>query len=267
MKKYCSLFRIQFIAALQYRAAAFAGLFTNCLWGLMQILAYAAFYKADPSAFPMEFSETASYIWMQQAFSQLFFLTLWDNEFPAMIESGAVAYQLARPIDAYTRWYCQSIAKRLAAALLRCWPILIVGFLMPAPYGIVLPPDLFQFVLFLLSVALSVSVVVAFSMLMYITVFYTLSARGMKLVLGQIAEFLSGAYIPLPFFPPDVRRIVELSPFAAMQNMPLRIYSGDMNTVAAFNGILLQLFWLIILVILGRVWMRISLKKVIVQGG
>ena len=71
MRKYYSLFRIRFINGLQYRAAALAGLSTQFAWGIMQILAFSAFYRANPAAFPMEFSNLVSYIWIQQAFGPL----------------------------------------------------------------------------------------------------------------------------------------------------------------------------------------------------
>ena len=75
MKKYLAIFRIRFINALQYRAAALAGMATQFAFGFMFILAFEAFYKVNPDAFPMEFSQTVSYIWIQQAFLALFFLT------------------------------------------------------------------------------------------------------------------------------------------------------------------------------------------------
>ena len=74
MKQYISLFRIRFVNGLQYRAAAFAGLVTQFAWGFMEILAFSAFYHADPAAFPMEFQHLVSYIWIQQAFFAIFFV-------------------------------------------------------------------------------------------------------------------------------------------------------------------------------------------------
>ncbi|MDR2559396.1 MAG: ABC transporter permease, partial [Oscillospiraceae bacterium] len=71
MKTYLSLFRIRFINGLQYRAAALAGLSTQFAWGFMEILAFSAFFRANPAAFPMEFSHLVSYIWIQQAFLAL----------------------------------------------------------------------------------------------------------------------------------------------------------------------------------------------------
>jgi ABC-2 type transport system permease protein len=61
---YMSVFRIRFINSLQYRAVVIALIITRFVWGLMEILAFSAFYRAGPDAFPMEFSQTVSYIWM-----------------------------------------------------------------------------------------------------------------------------------------------------------------------------------------------------------
>ena len=72
MKKYLSFFRLSFTMGLQYRAAALAGIVTQFAWGFLEILVFQAFYQAEPGAFPMTMSATASYVWMQQAFLALF---------------------------------------------------------------------------------------------------------------------------------------------------------------------------------------------------
>ena len=87
------------------------------------------------------------------------------------------------------------------------------------------------------------------------------------MVAGMIGDFFAGSTVPLPFFPAPVRAVAELLPFAAMQNMPLRIYSGNIAGTDALRGILLQVFWLAALLLLGRLCMGRALKKVVVQGG
>ena len=267
MKKYIAIFRIKFINTLQYRAAAIAGLLTQFAWGFMLIFAFHAFYRTDSSAFPMEFSETVSYIWLQQAFLALFATWFYDNDITESISTGSIAYELVRPVDLYYRWFCQSAANRLARALLRCAPILIVALIIPEPYRLSLPPDILQFALFLLSMTLALGVVVAFGMLIYIFTIHTLSANGVKVISAVTSDFLAGAVIPLPFFPGIFGTVAALLPFASMQNMPLRIYSGNIAGADALYGILLQIFWLIALLMLGRIAMSKSLNKVIVQGG
>jgi ABC-2 type transport system permease protein len=124
-----------------------------------------------------------------------------------------------------------------------------------------------QFLLFILSAALSLAVVLSFSMLIYISTFYTLSPQGVRIMAAVLSDFLAGATVPLPFFPEKIRAVAELLPFAAMQNMPLRIYSGNLSGESALRGIALQIFWFLALYILGRFLMKRALKKVVVQGG
>lgn len=267
MKEYLAIFRIRFINGLQYRTAALAGVATQFAWGFMELLAFAAFYRAQPAAFPMEFSQTVSYIWLQQAFLALFMMWFLEADIFGAIADGGIAYELARPVDLYWRWSCHSAASRLAKAVLRCLPILVVALCLPEPFRLHLPGNLGQFALFLISGALCLGVVVAFSLLIYISTFYTLNPMGVRIIFAMLADFLAGSILPLPFFPAPIRFFAELSPFAAMQNMPLRIYSGNIGGIGAAKGIGLQVFWLVALVLIGWLWIKKALGKVVVQGG
>ena len=267
MSAYLSLFRIRFINSIQYRAAAFAGMATQIGWAVMEIFAFAAFYRTNPAAFPMELSQTVSYIWLQEAFLVLFGGLIASNNISEAIETGSIAYELVRPMDIYGRWACQFVAGRFAETGLRCLPILIAAFVAPEPYRLSLPPDIFTFALTLVSAVFAVGVTVGFAMLVYITVIYTLSFRGTRLVFGNLSIFLSGAIVPLPFFPAPVRAVVELLPFAAMQNMPFRIYCGNITGAGVFSGILLQVLWCGALYAAGRAALRRALKRVVTNGG
>ena len=96
-----SYFRMQLIKGLQYRTAAWAGIFPQFFWGFMQIQLYRALYIAHESTFPMAFSGLVSYIWLRQAFLAL--LNTWSYEYELfdMILSGNVALELCRPVGLY----------------------------------------------------------------------------------------------------------------------------------------------------------------------
>jgi ABC-2 type transport system permease protein len=252
---------------LQYRAAALAGVATQFAWGFMLILAHLAFARANPAAYPMEFSQTVSYLWIQQAFLSLFAPWVFDGEIFAAITSGDIAYELVRPMDLYGKWFCHAAASRLARTALRCLPIFAVAFFLPPPFAMALPADLSRLLLFLASAALAWGVVVAFSLLVYALTFYTLSPVGLQILAVSVVDFLAGGIVPLPFFPEPFRGAAEWLPFAAMQNMPLRVYGGGVAGVAAARGLGLQVFWLCALVALGRLLMARALRKVVVQGG
>lgn len=267
MKQYLSLFRIRFTNNLQYRAAAYAGVATQFFWGFMELLLYRAFYRSDSANFPMDFAQLSSYIWLQQAFLTLFMVWYLDSEIMQTITNGNIAYELSRPMDLYSMWFIKNISARLSRAFLRCVPVLLFAAFLLKPYSLSLPHDFPAFALFLITSVLALFTVVSFCMLVYISTFYTMSPIGIRVVASSLMEFLSGAIIPLPFLPDGIRRIVDLTPFASMQNLPLRIYSGNIAGAEMVRGILLQIFWLLTMLLIGRLWMKKTLKKVVIQGG
>lgn len=267
MKKYMSFFKIRFINSLQYRAAAYAGMATQFFWGFMEILIFAAFYKSNADSFPMKFHELSSYIWLQQSSIALFFIWFLDNELFSMIESGGVAYELCRPMDIYNMWYIKNMAIRASKTLLRCIPILFVAALLPKPYGLTMPTNANLFILFIISMFLAFLIVVSFCMIIYAISFFTVSSAGIRLVMALTADFFAGGIIPLPFFPEKLFKAMSLLPWASMQNVPFRIYSGNISGNDAIAAILLQIFWCITLTAFGKYLLNKGLKKVVVQGG
>ena len=139
----------------------------------------------------------------------------------------------------YRQWYARACASRAAVTVCRL-PRLLATLLLPAPYGISLPSDLYQFLLFVPSVVLALGVTAAFTMLMHVSMFYTTSYGGIRVLVIAMTAFLNVAVVPYPFFPAPVRTVLVVLPFAALQNMPLRIYSGSIAGMGALKGIAFQ---------------------------
>ncbi len=266
-RKYFSFFRMRFFMGLQYRTAAIAGMATQFFWGMMEILLYNAFYKADAAAFPMSFRALTSYIWLQQAFLTLFGAWMFENEIFDAIVDGNLAYEMCRPVNVYNMWFSRSMAMRFSRVCLRCLPILLVAGLLPEPYGMSLPASALHGLLFAVTIFLCALVVVACTMLVYVLTFYTISPVGLRMVYVCAVDFLCGAIIPLPFLPDGLQRVIELLPFASMQNVPLRIYGGSMSGGEMVRAIGLQIVWIVVLIAVGRMLCARAMKKVIVQGG
>ena len=67
IRPYQAVFRARFQLLLQYRAAALAGFGTQCWWGAIKVMIFAAFL-AGPVPSPMTLRETIDYVWLGQAF-------------------------------------------------------------------------------------------------------------------------------------------------------------------------------------------------------
>ncbi|MCH5264257.1 MAG: ABC-2 family transporter protein [Lachnospiraceae bacterium] len=267
MKKYWSFFRLRFAMGLQYRAAALAGIITQFMWGFMELMIYTAFYRTDASAFPMTMQSTASYIWLQQSFLFLFMTWRMENEIFDAIINGNVAYELCRPTDIYDMWFARSVANRLSGVCLRCLPILLLAVFLPAPYGLSVPAGAGAAIGFILSMILAILVTISICMLVYIATFFTMSPKGLQVFCVTLIDFASGSVIPLPFFPDGLRQVMEVLPFGSMQNVPFRVYSGDIAGGELVRAIGVQFIWVVVLILLGKFLCRVALRRVQLQGG
>ncbi len=267
MIAYYSLFKIRLLHGFQYRTAALAGALTQFFWGFIYIMVYQAFYNSTSTPQPITLHELIEVLWLQQSFLAFFVLWLRDNEIIDHITKGNIAYELCRPINLYSFWYAKLIAQRLSKGLLRFSPILIIAFLLPYPYNLTLPDNLISFILFIITLILGLIILVAISMLMYISIFYTMNGTGSLLIFSLMGEFFSGMNIPVPLMPHLLKTIVYILPFRYCSDLPFRIYAGNIGNKEALISIIIQITWIIILFSIGKLGMKKALKNIIVQGG
>jgi ABC-2 type transport system permease protein len=259
LRAYGGLFRMRFLRGLSYRAAALAGTATQFFWGFILIMVYQAFARAGGS--PLGPSQIASYVWLQQAFLALIVVWFRDKELLALIVTGDSAYELCRPVDAYAFWFARLAAGRLAAALLRCAPIVLVASLLPDPFRLHGPASVQAGLAFLACLALGLLLIVAITMFAYILSVVTLSPNAAFMFAAPIYEFAAGMVIPLPFMPESLRHVLELLPFRLCVDLPLRMYSGAIPASQAPLLLLQQAFWIALLVPAGRLALGRALRS------
>lgn len=248
---------------LQYRSAAIAGFGTQLFWGLIRMMIFSAFYASSDAHQPMSLPETISYVWLGQAL--LLLLPWWlDGEVEEKIRSGAIAYELVRPVDLYAMWYARGIAQRFAPALLRCVPMLLVAGLL---LGLRPPASPAALAAFLVHVGAAVLLGSAMTTLMAISLIWTVSGAGVRRLLPAAANLLSGIVVPLPLLPDWMQPIVRWLPFRGLMDVPFRLWIGHIPARQAAGELVFTLAWTAVLVLLGRGLLRLGLRRVVVQGG
>jgi ABC-2 type transport system permease protein len=256
---------------LQYRAAALAGAGTQFFWGFIRIMILLAFYRSGSGSPPMAFADVVTYIWLGQAFLALL---PWnhDLELERQIREGGVAYELLRPVDLYAFWSMRTLATRIASTSLRAIPILLVaGVILPltglSDWGLAPPDSLASAALFAVAMFVAIGLGCAITMLVHVSLLWTISGDGMARLIPSLVTVFSGMVIPLPLFPAWSQPILDLLPFRGLVDVPFRIYSGDIPVGEAMAPILLCTIWWWLLVAVGRALLARGQRALVVLGG
>lgn len=265
MSSYLGLFKMQFMGELQYRAKAWSGIATQFFWGLMYIYLYTTVLSGGKfSGFTIV--QLASYIWLNQAFFALRSTAIYKRAATDIV-SGDVCYKFVRPMDIYSHWYAEYLGEKLSATILRCFPIIIVCLLLPKNIGLALPVSFVSFILFLISLIIGLLMAVALSMFALDITFKTQSPKGASTLVNTVSGLFGGMFIPLPLLPKNLLKIVDYLPFRYISDLPLRIYVGHVSVVEGLIHIGIGSAWLITIILLGKLVLKQSLKKTIIQGG
>ena len=271
LRPYLSVFSGRFQLMLQYRAAAVAGFITQCWFGVIRILIFAAFYAGGAAHAPMSLANAITYTWLGQAF--LAFLP-WnpDPDVADMVRTGAVAYERLRPVDTYAWWYARALGWSLARVAPRA--VLMVAFasvLLPlvglGKWGLPPPSSPVAAGFFALSVVGMVLLSAAITLMINTVVVATMTDKGAGALAAAVVNMLSGLVLPLAFFPDWLRPWLRAQPFAGLIDIPFSIYFGGLSGWSAALAIATQFGWVVALVVFARWRLEAAMARLQVQGG
>lgn len=270
-RPYAAVLSARLRTLLQYRAAALAGFITQLFWGFLKIMVLEAFYRARPEAQPMSFAAVAAYVWLGQALLGMFPWNV-DRDVDSMVRTGTVAYDLLRPIDAYAHWYARALAWRVASPALRAPPLVLVSaVLLPLAglggWALGPPPSWAAAAAWLASQAVALALSAAITTALNISLVWTISGQGVRMIVPHLVTVLSGMIVPLPILPEGLQRLLHALPFAYLIDVPYRLFTGDIPAGAAPGFVAAGLAWTAAIVAAGRLLMARAARRLVIQGG
>lgn len=265
MRKYLSISKGIFLEWVSYRVHFIFILFGNLLFIALIYFLWQAIYRssATPTLNGMTFKTTFIYLTLASSFATLF-ETWVEWRMSKDVIKGDVALLLVKPMDYQTYVFFQNMGIVSANFIFVVLPsFFVVLFIMGGEitFGINIP-------IFFLSLMFALAISFTINFIIGIISFYTESIWGIIITKEAIVLLLSGAVIPLPFFPGLFLEIVKMLPFQAIYNIPLQVLTNHSYTGSDYiKLILIQLFWFVLILCLGRLFLRKALKVITVNGG
>jgi ABC-2 type transport system permease protein len=265
LRAYLAIARGAFMVGVIYRFGFIFSVLGNIVYMAVAYFLWRSIYasvEADTLR-GMTFNETFLYVALGSAFFILL-KTYADWYIAFEIREGIIAMYLVKPIDfqLYTLSYCLGgIAMSLTAITLPTLAMLIFVFRVPFQIG----PGL---ILFPISLILAFLISFCFDYLIGTIAFYSESIWGMSTTKEIFILVLSGALIPIPFFPEWLQPSLYLLPFQAIYHTPLMMITRPNQGWDIFlPDIAVQIAWTIILFLCTRLFYNQAIKVVRVAGG
>ena len=107
----------------------------------------------------------------------------------------------------------------------------------------------------------------AITVIMTVSLLWTISGEGISGLVPSVGFILSGMIVPLPLYPSWCQPILNILPFRHVADVPFRLYLGHLPPSAIWDVLILEAVWLAILVLGGRSLLAIARRRLVVQGG
>lgn len=179
------------------------------------------------------------------------------------IRTGQIVYDFLRPVSPLWSYSLQSAGSALVVLF---W--VIVGAAVAWAFGLLMPPAGPGALLwFALSLVTGIQISLSLSFLADLVGFWTLETRAVQGLYLAMIQVLSGALVPLTFFPAWVLHLSNVLPFAQAVSVPLLLYIHPEPSGRAAATVAIQMAWLVALRALASlVWAR-GARRLVVQGG
>lgn len=265
IKKYLTLSRASIIESLQFRLSMLVVVAGNLIYLIVVYFLWQAIYASAGTDIVngMTFSDTLIYLVLATAlYNFMEMYIVWD--IGRSIQTGEIALKLLKPIQ-YRRYVFWSNSGAFVMQFFFTFlPTFIVVEIVTngaVPLGI-------NLLYFVISVAMSISINFSMDFFIGTVCLYTESIWGINIMKQVIILLLSGATIPLAFFPEPFRTIVSYMPFQAIYNAPLSILlNGNPDAKQLLITLGTQLFWCVAMILFTKLFWNISVKKITVNGG
>ncbi len=265
LKKFLALTRAGLIESLQYRLAMFVMVIGNLLYLTVVYFLWKSIYASagGGTVNGMTFTDTLIYLVLATAlFNFMEMYTVW--EIGRNIQTGKIVLDLLKPMSyrSYLFWsYSGTFVTQFFATFLPTFIIVALLTHGAVPIGL-------NLLWFAVSVVLSVVINFSIDFIVGTVCLYTESIWGINIMKQVIVLLLSGATIPLAFFPEGLRKVVDCLPFRSVYDAPLTILlKADPTVGEVLPVIAMQLMWALVMTAAGCIFWRYSLRQITVNGG
>jgi ABC-2 type transport system permease protein len=257
---YAEVARRSFQRHSSYRMAATAGVFTNTVFGFINVSVLLAVLEQRPGLGGLDTASAATFTFLTQG-SLMLVGAFGERELANRVVSGDVVVDLCRPVNFVGFVLAKWAGKVAFAALSRFLPPLLVGSLL---LGFRAPARPFTWLAYLACLALASLLGGWFWLLVNLSAFWLTEIRGVVTLCVSLLGIGAGLVLPLQIYPDRLGAVLLLTPFAALIQLPNEVLLERRGVLGVWA---LQVFWIAVVAALTAVVLQRATRKLVIQGG
>ncbi|MGN2640979.1 ABC transporter permease [Nocardia takedensis] len=241
-----------------------AGLFTNCVFGLVRAAVMLAAVRAAGDFGGYDEGSIGAYVWLSQALLGATQFMGPPLELVDRVKNGDVAVDFLRPIDIQLGYLAADLGRAACTLIPRGIPSVLFGYL---TFGLELPASPWPYLLGALSVLSAVTLSFLSLFAVGLIGFWVVETRGIRVLYQICGTFLAGLFVPVHMFPEGLRDFAHATPFPSILQAPIDILSGRVVGTEALTVVATQAVWIVLIGIAGRMLLAAGRRRLEVQGG
>lgn len=266
MRKYLHVINIGIQNTLVYRANFLFRSAFNLVPLFATISLWRAVYASNESNVAgYQLAEMVSYYLIVTIVDAL--TAVFDDDWmiAADIREGKISQFILQPIDYLTYRFCLFTSTRLIFSAVAAIPVTLFIFFQREYF--VAPPSAETIAWFLVSVTMTALLQFLISYTMALLAFWLLEISTFIFIVFAFEYIAGGHLFPLDILPPVLMKLLFLTPFPYQMFFPVSIYVGKTTGAAMYQGLLIQLLWVIAFYVLARVVWNRGIRKYSAVGG
>lgn len=180
------------------------------------------------------------------------------------INQGNLSNFLIKPLNYFLYHFARDIADKSMNIIFSLVELTILLLLLRPPIFIQTEP--IYLLLFFTSAVLALLLYFFFNFLLGLIGFWSPEVWAPRFIFFIVITFFAGGLFPLDILPKTVFEIFRYLPFTYLLYFPLKIYLGQLSTMAIIRGLTISFIWLILMYLLVRFVWNMGLKLYTAQG-
>ncbi len=267
LRKYLRIFRVSLVERLAYRADFLLGTVLRFLPLVTSVLLWSAVYRGSGN-------DTIEGYTCRQVIAYLLLVHV-SRMFSSMpglasgiardIREGTVKRYLVQPLDLQAHLLAYRAAHKFAYIVTSALPYGLLFWLMGGYFD--WPREPWIWAAWLASLILGFFLGFLMEFALGLLGFWFLEISSFLYLVNTVSFFLSGHLMPLDLFGGRMAMVLKELPFQYLAYFPATVILGRETPGAVMNGLLVEIAWCLVFLVVGRVALRLGLRRFSAFGG